>query len=86
MTDDCVLQGLWRTPYPYAKPNITGPFNGTVGLEGASSIAMIYLRDGTVLFAERPHGAYFPQYPNPQNGVGPQANPLLVDVSTPPSS
>lgn len=63
---------MWRTPYTQANPGVTGPFgNGLVGIEGASSIAMIYLRNGKVLFAERPHGDY---------RMG-QANPLLVNVS-----
>ena len=42
-------QGFWRTPYPYGKPGIGGPFNGTIGIEGSSAIAMVYLRDGTGL-------------------------------------
>lgn len=64
-------QGMWRTPYTHGQPGVTGPFNGMVGIEGASSIAMLYLKNNKVLFAERPHGDF---------RMG-QANPLLVNVS-----
>ena len=62
---------MWRTPYPGPQPGVDGPFpNGTIGLSGATAIAMIYLSDGSVVMAERPHGDF---------RLG-QANPLLVNV------
>ena len=60
------LQGMWRTPHPDPDP-LNGP---PTGLSGASAIAMAYLPDGTVVFAERPH-ALAANVPN---------NPLLVNV------
>ena len=61
------LQGMWRTPHPDPNP-LDGP---PTGLSGASAIAMAYLPDGTVVFAERPHAI----------AAGVSNNPLLVYVS-----
>ena len=58
---------MWRTPHPDPNPQ-DGP---TTGLSGASAIAMAYLPDGTVVFAERPHAI----------AAGVPNNPLLVNVS-----
>ncbi len=63
-------QGRWRTPHPDPSPSVS-PING---LSGASPVVMVQLKDGTVLFAERPHGDF-------RTG---QENTLLVDVSLPP--
>ena len=59
-------QGMWRTPHP--SPDIG---NSTKGLSGAVAIAMAYLTDGTVVFAERPHPL--------ADGI--TNNPLIVNVS-----
>ena len=61
-----VAQGMWRTPHP--SPDIG---NSTKGLSGASAVAMAYLTDGTVVFAERPHPL--------ADGI--TNNPLIVNVS-----
>ncbi len=58
---------MWRTPHPDPNP-LDGP---TTGLSGAVAVAMAYLTDGTVVFAERPH----PLAPGITN------NPLIVNVS-----
>ena len=60
------VQGMWRTPHP--SPDIG---NSTKGLSGAVAIAMAYLTDGTVVFAERPHPL--------ADGI--TNNPLIVNVS-----
>ena len=62
------MQGMWRTPHP--SPDIG---NSTKGLSGAVAIAMAYLTDGTVVFAERPHPL--------ADGI--TNNPLIVNVSPP---
>ena len=60
-------QGMWRTPHPGPGP-LDGP---TKGLSGAVAIGMVYLADGTVVFAERPHPL----------AQGIPNNPLIVNVS-----